>query len=82
MTEIGNRLDLDTLGGTPPATELALNDIGRVRIKVASPPIVAEAYATSRRLGAFLLIDAQSAATLAAGMVARPPSRNPNRSTG
>ncbi|WP_026926489.1 sulfate adenylyltransferase subunit 1 [Granulicoccus phenolivorans] len=75
VTEIGNRLDLDTLGGTP-ATELALNDIGRVRIKVASP-IVAEAYATSRRLGAFLLIDAQSAATLAAGMVASTTVEEP-----
>ncbi len=63
---IGGRLDLDTMGSVP-SESLALNDIGRLRLRLAAPlPI--EAYAVSRRGGAFLLIEPQSGATLAAGM--------------
>ncbi|MGJ9423077.1 sulfate adenylyltransferase subunit 1 [Aeromicrobium sp. CF3.5] len=64
---IHGRLDLESLGHHP-ADHLALNDIGRVTIKLARP-ILAEPYETSRRGGAFLLVDAVSGKTLAAGMV-------------
>lgn len=64
---LDSRLDLNSLVGVP-ATELVLNDIGRVHLKLADE-ISAETYAESRATGSFLLIDAQSGHTLAAGMV-------------
>ena len=67
VRDIDGRLDLDHL--RPVATdELELNDLGRVRIRLAAP-ILAEPYAASRRTGSFLLIDPQTGANLAAGMI-------------
>jgi sulfate adenylyltransferase subunit 1 len=67
VRDVVGRLDLDSaeLG---PAESLGLNDIGRVTLRLASP-VVAEPYLTSRRTGAFLLIDPHDGNTLAAGMV-------------
>ncbi|WP_425309259.1 GTP-binding protein [Ammonicoccus fulvus] len=67
VKELDSRLDLDTLTGVP-AQALELNDIGRVHLKLADE-ISAETYAESRQTGSFLLIDAQSGHTLAAGMI-------------
>ena len=67
VRELDSRLDLDTLTGVP-AQQLELNDIGRVQLKLADE-ISAETYAESRQTGSFLLIDAQSGHTLAAGMI-------------
>ena len=67
VRQIHGRLDLDAMA--PVATDtVELNDIGRVRLRLAAP-IMAEDYTVSRRGGAFLLIDPQTAGTLAAGMV-------------
>lgn len=67
VRDIDGRLDLDTL--RPQHTEaLELNDLGRVRLRLAAP-VMAEPYATSRRTGSFLLVDPQSGTNLAAGMV-------------
>ncbi|PZR54937.1 sulfate adenylyltransferase [Xylanimonas oleitrophica] len=64
------RLDLDTLdlGALTPSDHLVLNDLGRVRLRLAAP-VPAEPYARARRTGAFLLIDPDDGGTLAAGMV-------------
>ena len=67
VREITSRLDLDTVSAVA-ADDLALNDIGRVSLRLAAP-VLAEDYADSRTGGAFLLIDPQTARTLAAGMV-------------
>ena len=63
-------LELDDLAISP-ADELALNDIGRLRLRLAEPLPAAD-YATSRADGAFLLIDPQDGWTLGAGMVRDP----------
>jgi sulfate adenylyltransferase subunit 1 len=70
VSAVDGVLDLDALQIVP-AQDLGLNDIGRLRIRTADP-IAAEPYARHRRTGAFLLIDAQSGQTLAAGMVGDP----------
>jgi len=70
VSAVDGVLDLDALQIVA-AHDLGLNDIGRLRIRTADP-IAAEPYARSRRTGAFLLIDAQSGQTLAAGMVGDP----------
>jgi len=70
VRDLDGRLNLDTM--TPETTQtLSLNDIGRVRLKLAQP-VVAEDYQDSRATGAFLLVDAQQGLTLAAGMVTSP----------
>ena len=61
------RLDVATVMSEA-ATELDLNDIGSVRIRLAEP-IIVDAYSTNRATGAFLLVDEASGATVAAGMV-------------
>jgi len=70
VSAVDGVLDLDAVEIVT-AQDLGLNDIGRLRIRTAEP-IVAEPYARHRRTGAFLLIDAQSGQTLAAGMVGDP----------
>ncbi|CAI9402763.1 MULTISPECIES: sulfate adenylyltransferase subunit 1 [Aestuariimicrobium] len=73
VDDISGVLDLHSLVAQPAET-LGLNDLGRVRLRLANP-IVAEPYSTSRRTGAFLLIDPSDGSTLAAGMIreARDP---------
>ncbi len=75
VDDISGVLDLDELVARP-ADRLGLNDLGRVRLRLASP-IVAETYGQSRRTGAFLLIDPSDGSTLAAGMIrqAHDPDR-------
>ena len=67
VRDIDGRLDLDTLRPQQVET-LELNDLGRVRLRLASP-IMPEPYAASRHTGSFLLIDPQSGTNLAAGMI-------------
>ena len=67
VSSVDSRLDLDSLSDVP-ASALGLNDIGRVRLRLAKPLPVSD-YATSRAGGAFLLVDPASGSTLAAGMV-------------
>jgi bifunctional enzyme CysN/CysC/sulfate adenylyltransferase subunit 1 len=56
-----------------PAEELALNEIGQLRIKTARP-LAYDGYATNRLTGSFVLIEPGTNATVAAGMLA-PPTR-------
>ena len=67
VREVTSRLDLDAVSAVG-ADSLSLNDIGRVTLRLAAP-VLAEDYASNRAGGAFLLIDPQTAHTLAAGMV-------------
>ncbi|MER5513381.1 GTP-binding protein [Streptomyces sp. NPDC002763] len=50
------------------AAELTANDLGRITLRSAEP-LPLDAYAVSRRTGAFILIDPADGATLTAGMV-------------
>ena len=50
-------------------TELALNDIGRVRLRT-STPLVFDPYTSNRRTGSFILIDEATNGTVGAGMIA------------
>jgi sulfate adenylyltransferase subunit 1 (EFTu-like GTPase family) len=68
VDEVLDRLDLvdaERVG----ADGLALNDIGRVRVRVSSP-LPAEPYAANRVTGAFILLDEGTNETVGAGMVA------------
>jgi sulfate adenylyltransferase subunit 1 len=65
-----DRLDVASLRHAP-ASELELNDIGSVRLRLAEP-VVVDDYAVNRSTGAFLLVDEASGATVAAGMISQP----------
>ena len=64
---LDQRLDVATFEPVP-ATELGLNDIGRVTLRTAQP-LFADEYAENRATGAFILIDELTGATAGAGMV-------------
>jgi sulfate adenylyltransferase large subunit len=69
VDEITDHVDVDTLERGAPPAELALNDIGRVRLRT-SAPLVFDSYASNRRTGSFILIDEASNETVGAGMIA------------
>ncbi|MGW3911250.1 sulfate adenylyltransferase subunit 1 [Streptomyces sp. NPDC005070] len=68
VKDIPSRLTLDDLSLHPHPGRLVANDIGRVKIRTAEP-LPLDAYADSRRTGAFILIDPADGTTLTAGMV-------------
>ncbi len=71
---VTDRLDVATLKAIPgPAPELALNDIGHVRLRV-SRELAVDPYAVNRATGAFILVDEASNETVGAGMVLAPAS--------
>jgi sulfate adenylyltransferase subunit 1 (EFTu-like GTPase family) len=65
---IEDLLDVHTLERVPAPAELALNDIGRVRLRT-SAPLVFDPYASNRRTGSFILIDESRNGTVGAGMI-------------
>jgi sulfate adenylyltransferase large subunit len=68
VDEVVDRLDLAAASRVP-AAELALNDIGHVRVRV-STPLPVEPYAANRVTGAFILVDEGTNDTVGAGMIA------------
>jgi len=68
MDELCDHVDVHTLERAGAPRELALNDIGRVRLRT-SAPLVFDPYASNRRTGAFILIDEASNNTVGAGLV-------------
>ena len=71
VTEIVNRLNMATLESEPEPAELAMNDIGEIRLRTAKP-LVFDGYATNRLTGSFILIEQGTNATVAAGMLLPP----------
>jgi sulfate adenylyltransferase large subunit len=67
VEELDYRVDVNTLEHVG-ADELALNEIGRVRLRAGSP-LVVDPYARNRTTGSFILIDEASNDTVAAGMI-------------
>jgi sulfate adenylyltransferase large subunit len=68
VDEIADRVDVHTLERTTPAGELALNDIGRVRLRT-SVPLAFDPYSKNRRTGSFIMIDEASNETVGAGLI-------------
>ena len=68
IREITYKLDINTLHRIEDATELGLNDIGRVRIRTAQP-LFYDKYRENRATGCIILIDEHTNETVAAGMI-------------
>ena len=71
VTEIVGKLNMATLETEAAPAELAVNDIGEIRLRAAKP-IVFDGYATNRLTGSFILIEQGTNATVAAGMLLPP----------
>ena len=67
LDEVVSVLDVETLDHHP-ADGLALNDLARVRLRLAAPLLV-DAYAENRATGSFVLVDEATNETVGAGMV-------------
>jgi sulfate adenylyltransferase subunit 1 len=67
IAEIAHRVDLAELEQKP-ATLLAMNDIGRVSLRLAHP-IFADPYGENRSTGAFIVVDEATNDTVGAGMI-------------
>jgi bifunctional enzyme CysN/CysC len=67
------RLDVNTLHRDMEAGQLELNDIGRIHLRTTAPLFYDE-YRHNRATGSFVLVNEQTNATVAAGMLLRVPS--------
>ena len=68
VKDINYLLDINTLHRHEDATELSLNEIGRISFRSTLPLFVDE-YRRNRDTGSFVLIDEATNATVAAGMI-------------
>jgi sulfate adenylyltransferase large subunit len=68
VDELQDVVDVHTLERASAPEQLALNDIGRVRLRT-STPLAFDPYRANRRTGSFILIDEATNETVGAGMV-------------
>lgn len=65
VKEIQYELDVNTLHRKEDVTQLALNSIGRISLRMTTP-LVADSYKLNPAMGSFIMIDEQTNATVAA----------------
>lgn len=68
VRELHYRLDVNSLHRDETATELKLNEIGRVRLRT-TVPLLADEYRRNRTTGGFVIIDEATNRTVGAGMI-------------
>jgi bifunctional enzyme CysN/CysC len=70
VRDVSYRIDVNTLHRVEDATDLSLNEIGRIQLRVTQPLFV-DPYLPNRQTGAFILVDEGSNRTVGAGMIVR-----------
>ncbi len=68
VRDLHYRLDVNTLHRDEAADGLALNEIGRIKLRTTRP-LLCDEYRRNRTTGGFILIDEQTNRTVAAGMI-------------
>jgi bifunctional enzyme CysN/CysC len=71
VEDLRYRLDVNTLHRDIGATELGLNDIGRITLRL-SVPLIVDPYRRNRATGSFILVDEARNDTVAGGMILHP----------
>lgn len=71
VTSLESKVDIHTFDLLPAPGELAMNDLGQVRLRTARP-LVFDGYAANRLTGSFILIEPGTNATVGAGMLFPP----------
>ncbi|SNR72157.1 adenylylsulfate kinase /sulfate adenylyltransferase subunit 1 [Haloechinothrix alba] len=69
--QLDYRLDIDSLHRDKTAEGLALNEIGRIRMRTQHP-LLFDPYRRNRDTGSFILVDEATDNTVAAGMITGP----------
>ena len=68
VRDLRYRFDVSTLHRVEGATELGLNEIGRVELRTTAPLFFDE-YRRNRKTGSFILVDEATNNTVAAGII-------------
>jgi bifunctional enzyme CysN/CysC/sulfate adenylyltransferase subunit 1 len=68
ITGIEHRINISNLEPEEGVSELAMNDIGEIRLRT-SKPLIFDGYGANRLTGSFILIEQGTNATVAAGML-------------
>ncbi len=68
VEQVRYRIDVNSLHRDEHARQLALNDIGRVRLRT-TVPLIFDEYRRNRTTGSFILIDEATNGTVGAGMI-------------
>ncbi len=68
VRDVNYRLDVNSLHRDETATELRLNEIGRVRLRT-TVPLLADEYRRNRNTGGFIVIDEGTNRTVGAGII-------------
>ncbi len=71
VTSIESKINISTFDAEPQPRELAVNDIGVIRLKTARP-LVFDGYHANRLTGSFILIEQGTNQTVGAGMLMPP----------
>jgi bifunctional enzyme CysN/CysC len=71
VEDLRYRIDVNSLHRDENAESLALNEIGRIRLRTSTPLLVDE-YRKNRQGGAFIFIDETTNDTVGAGMIVAP----------
>ena len=71
IASLESRIDIETYEAEASPAELALNDIGEIRVRTARP-LIFDGYEQNRLTGAFVLIEQGTNATVGAGMLFPP----------
>jgi sulfate adenylyltransferase subunit 1 len=74
VKEIQYKIDINTLHRIPDATQLGLNDIGRITMHTAQP-LFYDSYQHNRSTGSLILIDEKTNETVGAGMIREPTTK-------
>ncbi len=68
VTDLHYRIDVNTLHRDESATQLSLNEVGRVRLRLTQP-VFCDPYARNRTTGGLILIDEATNATVGAAVI-------------
>ena len=68
VKEISYKLDINTLHRIEDVSEISTNDIARIKLR-SSQPLFTDSYSRNRMTGSVILINPNTNATVAAGMV-------------
>jgi sulfate adenylyltransferase subunit 1 len=74
VKEIQYKIDINTLHRIPDATQLDLNEIGRITLHTAQP-LFYDSYEHNRATGSIILIDEKTNETVGAGMIREPSTK-------
>lgn len=72
VTTLENRINMASFEPEPAPPQLTVNDMGVIRLKTATRPLIFDGYDLNRLTGAFILIEPGTNATAAAGMLYAP----------